>query len=61
MALQELNHSNFDDAIEKNVYSIIEFSAAWCAPCKAMQQSLEELSEEHPDILFASVPPRHCE
>ena len=48
-----LNNST-DDNFEKEVLgcstpSVVQFSAAWCGPCKSIKPLMEELSEEMAD------------
>lgn len=40
----ELNNETFDDAVLEG-YSIIDFYADWCSPCKNMSKTLIKLEE----------------
>ena len=39
--------SDFEDKIKKEAISIIQFSASWCAPCKALSPVLERFSKDY--------------
>ena len=42
-----LSNDNFDEFINKYPLSIIDFSAEWCGPCKAMYPVIRQLSKEY--------------
>lgn len=49
MAL-EINDSNFNELIiNSGKPAIVDFTAAWCGPCRAVSPIIEELSLEYAD------------
>ena len=55
MATVDLTKENFETKVVESDIAIIDFWAPWCGPCKAFAPTYEEVSNAHPDILFAKV------
>lgn len=55
MATIEINEESLEKTIVENDIVIIDFWAPWCGPCKTFGPIFEEISEKHPDIVFAKV------
>jgi len=55
MATIELTKENLVNTINDNPFVIIDFWAPWCGPCQSFAPVYEQISEKHPDIVFAKV------
>jgi len=55
MATLNLTKDNFDDTIEKHSMVVVDFWAAWCAPCRLFAPTFEQASEKYPDVVFGKV------
>jgi len=55
VATVELNEQSLEKTVVENDIVIIDFWAPWCGPCKSFGPIYEEVSEKHPDIVFAKV------
>jgi len=55
VATIDLNEENLEKTVVDNDIVIIDFWAPWCGPCKSFGPIYEEVSEKHPDIVFAKV------
>ena len=43
------------DVLESDVPVVVDFTAAWCPPCRVMSPILAELAEERPDVRFVKL------
>ena len=47
--LIDFKDEDFETKIKNEDVSILQFSAAWCQPCKVLRPVMEKLSEEYKD------------
>ncbi len=50
-----LNDGNFDDAIKNNKLILVDFWAAWCAPCRMIAPFLEEIAAENKGLVIGKL------
>ncbi len=55
MATVELTRDNFEEVVTKNPFVVVDFWAPWCGPCRSFAPVYEDVSEKHPNVVFAKV------
>lgn len=52
--MREVNDKNYED-FANNGNCVLQFSATWCGPCKALARTLEDIIANNPDLPFGKV------
>jgi len=47
--LVDFKDEDFENRVKQEEVSVIQFSAAWCGPCKALKPVMDKLSDEYKD------------
>ena len=47
--LKQFKDEDFENNIKNEDVSVIQFSAEWCGPCKALKPVMDKLSDEFKD------------
>ena len=55
MSVFSLKLSNFSTALESERPVLIDFYADWCGPCRMVSPIVDQIAEEHPEYLVATV------
>ena len=55
MATVEATATTFDELVDREGITLVDFWASWCGPCRMFAPVFEAASEEHTDVTFAKV------
>ena len=59
--LIKVTEDNFEEEVLKSDKRVVvDFNADWCGPCRMLAPVVEQLSNEHPEVKFASVNVDDC-
>jgi len=53
--MKNITTKEFDQAVKSNTNVVIQFSAAWCGPCKTMTPILDEFATSREDVTAFKV------
>ena len=51
----EVSDADFDEFVKNNPKVVVDCWAAWCAPCRMLAPTIDELASEKPDVKFAKL------
>jgi len=55
MSTIDLTAGNFEQTVLDNEIVFVDFWASWCGPCRNFAPIYQAASEQHDDLVFASV------
>lgn len=47
-----IDEENFESVVKSPLPVVLDFEAEWCGSCKAMEPIVNELSQEHGDVVM---------
>ncbi len=55
MSVIKITKDNYNEVINTNKPVLLDFYADWCGPCRMLSPVIEEISDEHPEIVVGKV------
>ena len=52
--ITKITNNDLSEAKEKEL-AVLDFSAAWCGPCKMLAPIVEEIAEEYSDVTLGKI------
>jgi thioredoxin 1 len=55
MSYMKVNKNNFDEVKASEKVVLLDFYADWCGPCRMVGPVIEEIANEHPELLVGKI------